>query len=334
MPSGLVALLDDVAAIAKAAAASVDDAAAMAKVAAASADDIGAAAARAGTKTAGVVIDDAAVTPSYVTGFSPARELPLIWRIAKGSFFNKLVILLPIAVLLGQFAPFLIPVILIIGGLFLSYEAAEKVLELFHVDESNVRDKPAVVVGPEREEAMAAGAIRTDLILSAEIMAIALSEVAEEVWWQQALVLALIGVVITVVVYGAVALIVKMDDFGLHLAKTRTNGMAAFGRGLVLFMPKLLTTISIVGTLAMAWVGGGLLVHNAAVLGWHGPEHWIEGVGHWFSNIAPAGATGLIEWLVFAVLSGVIAIAIGAVIAPIVHRLIPHGPTQEEEQTA
>lgn len=325
MPSGLVALLDDVAAIAKAAAASVDDAAAMAKVAAASADDIGAAAARAGTKTAGVVIDDAAVTPSYVTGFSPARELPLIWRITKGSLFNKLVILLPIAVLLGQFAPFLIPAILIIGGLFLSYEAAEKVLELFHVDATKVYDEPAVIAGPEREEAMASGAIRTDLILSAEIMAIALSEVADEVWWQQALVLTLIGFVITVVVYGTVAIIVKMDDVGLHLAKTRTNGMAAFGRGLVAFMPKLLTTISIIGTLAMAWVGGGLLVHNAAVLGWHGPEHVIEAIGHWFTGFAPAGGNGLIEWLVFAILSGVLGVAIGSIIAPIVHKLVPHG---------
>lgn len=325
MPSGLVALLDDVAAIAKAAAASVDDAAAMAKVAAASADDIGAAAARAGTKTAGVVIDDAAVTPSYVTGFSPARELPLIWRITKGSLFNKLIILLPVAVLLGQFAPFLIPVILVIGGLFLSYEAAEKVLELFHVDETNVHEEPAVIAGPEREEAMASGAIRTDLILSAEIMAIALSEVADEVWWQQTLVLALIGFVITVVVYGTVAIIVKMDDVGLHLAQENTGGTAAFGRGLVAFMPKLLTTISIVGTLAMAWVGGGLLVHNAAVLGWHGPEHVIEAIGHWFTGFAPTGGNGLIEWLVFAILSGVLGVAIGSIIAPIVHKLIPHG---------
>ncbi|MEM1131708.1 MAG: DUF808 domain-containing protein [Pseudomonadota bacterium] len=333
MPSGLVALLDDVAAIAKAAAASVDDAAAMAKVAAASADDIGAAAARAGTKTAGVVIDDAAVTPSYVTGFSPARELPLIWRIAKGSFFNKLVILLPIAVLLGQFAPFLIPIILIIGGLFLSYEAAEKVLEWLKVDETNVHDVPAVEVGPEREEEMASGAIRTDLILSAEIMAIALSEVAEEVWWQQALVLALIGVAITVVVYGAVAVIVKMDDIGLHLARENTGATAAFGRGLVAFMPKLLTTISIVGTLAMAWVGGGLLVHNAAVLGWHGPEHWIEGAGHWLAGIAPAGLHGLVEWLVFAILSGILGIVIGAIIAPIMHKLL-HSDVHKEEHIA
>ena len=183
MPTGLVALLDDVAAIAK--------------VAAASLDDIGAAAARAGTKSAGVVIDDAAVTPQYVTGFDPSRELPMIAKIAKGSIKNKLLFLLPAAVLLGQFAPFLIPVILIFGGLFLCYEAAEKVLEWIHVDESTKHDEPAIMEGPARENEMVSGAIRTDLILSAEIMAIALSEVTEEVWWQQAIILALIGIVIT-----------------------------------------------------------------------------------------------------------------------------------------
>ncbi len=319
MPSGLVALFDDVAAIAR--------------VAAASLDDIGAAAARAGTKTAGVVIDDAAVTPSYVTGFSPARELPMIARIARGSIFNKMVILLPIAVLLGQFAPFLIPIILILGGLFLCYEAAEKVLELFHVDETNVHDAPALIEGEERENEMVASAIRTDLILSAEIMAIALAEVADSVWWQQALVLALIGLVITVVVYGAVALIVKMDDVGLHLAQENEGLIASFGRGLVAFMPKLLTTISIIGTLAMAWVGGGLLVHNIAVLGWHGPEHWIEAVTLPLVGMAPAGWAGFVEWLVFAILSGVFGVAIGSVIAPIAHKLL-HGKDQGKKEEA
>ncbi len=315
MPSGLVALLDDVAAIAKVAAASIDD--------------IGAAAARAGTKTAGVVIDDAAVTPSYVTGFSPARELPMIWRIARGSIFNKMVILLPIAVLLGQFAPFLIPIILILGGLFLCYEAAEKILELFHVDETNVHEGAALDAGPEREEEMVKGAIRTDLILSAEIMAIALAEVAQEVWWQQALILALIGFVITLVVYGAVAIIVKMDDVGLHLAREKAGVIAAFGKGLVAFMPKLLSIISIVGTLAMAWVGGGLLVHNIAVLGWHGPEYLIEAISHVFVGITPASWTASVEWFVFAISSGIFGVAIGSIIAPIAHKLL-HSEKNEE----
>ena len=311
MPSGLVALLDDVAAIAKVAATSVDD--------------IGAAAGRAGTKTAGVVIDDAAVTPRYVTGFSPARELPMIARIARGSIKNKLVILLPAAVLLGQFAPFLIPIILIAGGLFLSFEAAEKILELFHIDETTKHDEPAIDGGPAREKEMVSGAIRTDLILSAEIMAISLAEVTDEVWWQQALILGLIALVVTVGIYGAVAIIVKMDDIGLHLAETREGAIASFGRGLVHFMPKLLTFISIVGTAAMAWVGGGLLVHNAAALGWHGPEHWIEAIAHAVHGIAPAGMAGFLDWLVFAILSGAAAVIIGSILAPIVHRLMPHG---------
>ena len=311
MPTGLVALLDDVAAIAKVAAASVDD--------------IGAAAARAGTKSAGVVIDDAAVTPQYVTGFSPARELPMIWKIAQGSFKNKLVFLLPAAVLLGQFAPFLIPFILIMGGLFLCYEAAEKILEWLRVDETTKHEQPAIVEGHGREEEMVSGAIRTDLILSAEIMAIALSEVTDEVWWQQGIILALIGIVITVVVYGAVALIVKMDDIGLHLAKENEGAIASFGRGLVRFMPKLLTGISIIGTLAMAWVGGGLLVHNIAAIGWHGPEHLIDIMSHPLVGLFPASAKLLVGGIAFAILSGVLGTIVGAGIAPLVHRFVPHG---------
>ncbi len=317
MPSGLVALLDDVAAIAKVAAASVDD--------------IGVAAGRAGAKTAGVVIDDAAVTPRYVTGFEPARELPMIWRIAKGSIFNKIVILLPAAVLLGQFAPFLIPYILIVGGLFLCYEAAEKVLEWFRIDETNKHEEPAILApGEEREDRMVSGAIRTDLILSAEIMAIALSEVADEVWWQQTIILAVIAIVITVAVYGAVAIIVKMDDIGLHLAKDEGSAWAGFGRGLVAFMPKLLAAISIIGTLAMAWVGGGLLVHNLAAIGWHGPEHWIEAVSHPIVGATAESMHGFLEWLIFAILSGVGGTIVGAIIAPIVHKVMPHGETQGE----
>lgn len=310
MATGLVALLDDVAAIAKVAAASVDD--------------IGAAAARAGSKSAGVVIDDAAVTPQYVTGFDPSRELPMIWKIAQGSMKNKLVFLLPAAVLLGQFAPFLIPFILILGGLFLCYEAAEKILEWLRVDETTKHDMPAIVEGHGREEEMVSGAIRTDLILSAEIMAIALSEVTDEVWWHQGIILALIGIVITVVVYGAVALIVKMDDIGLHLATENDGAVASFGRGLVKFMPKLLTSISIIGTLAMAWVGGGLLVHNVATIGWHGPEHFIDILSHPLIGLFPASAKLLVGGIAFAILSGVLGTIVGAGIAPLVHRFVPH----------
>ena len=310
MPSGLFALLDDVAAIAKLAAASVDD--------------IGVAASRAGTKAAGVVIDDAAVTPRYVTGFDPSRELPMIAKIARGSIKNKLLYLLPAAVLLGQFAPFVIPVILIMGGLFLSYEAAEKVLELFKIDETTKQEEPAIVAGPEHEQKMVSGAIRTDLILSAEIMAIALSEVTGEIWWQQTIILALIGVVITVGVYGAVALIVKMDDAGLYLAKNNEGALAAFGRNLVSFMPVLLRAISVIGTLAMAWVGGGLLVHNLAQLGWHGPEHLIEAIGHPLVAMVPDSLQSIVDWIAFAVLSGVLGVAVGAVLTPVIHKFMPH----------
>ena len=314
MPTGLVALLDDVAAIAKVAAASIDD--------------IGVAATKAGTKSAGVVIDDAAVTPTYVTGFDPSRELPMIWKITKGSFKNKLVFLLPAAVLLGQFAPFLIPIILIFGGLFLCYEAAEKVLELFHVDETTKHDQPAIIEGHGREDEMVSGAIRTDLILSGEIMAIALSELTDQVWWEQAIILAIIGIVITVAVYGAVALIVKMDDIGLHLARENEGIVASFGRGLILFMPKLLATLSIVGTLAMAWVGGGLLVHNIAALGWHGPEHLIEWLSHPLLGLFPTSAKLMVGGIAFALLSGILGVVVGAGIAPLVHKFMPHGETQ------
>ncbi|MGB7404111.1 MAG: DUF808 family protein, partial [Pacificimonas sp.] len=250
--------------------------------------------------------------------------LPVIAKIARGSIFNKLVILLPAAVLLGQFAPFLIPVILIFGGLFLCFEAAEKVLEVFNVDDSNKIEEPVAISGGAEEKEMVSGAIRTDLILSAEIMAIALSEVADEIWWQQALILAIIAIVITAVVYGAVAIIVKMDDVGLHLAKTKTGGLAAFGRGLVNFMPTLLSGIALIGTVAMAWVGGGLLVHSAYQLGWAAPEYGIEGIAESVAAIAPGGLAGFVDWLVFAVISGVLGVAIGAVIAKLVHKFFPN----------
>ncbi len=311
MPTGLVALLDDVAAIAR--------------VAAASLDDIGAAAARAGTKSAGVVIDDAAVTPTYVTGFSPARELPMIWKITKGSFRNKLLFLLPAAVLLGQFAPFLIPAILVFGGLFLCYEAAEKVLEWCRIDKSTKHEEPAIVEGHGREDSMVSGAIRTDLILSGEIMAIALSEITSQNWWQQAIILALIGIVITIAVYGTVALIVKMDDIGLHLVREHDGPIETLGRGLVKFMPLLLSSLSIIGTLAMAWVGGGLLVHNLAELGCHGPEHLIDLISHPLVGLFPASAKLMVSGIAFAILSGVLGVVVGAGIAPLVHRFIPHG---------
>ncbi|MES2303852.1 MAG: DUF808 domain-containing protein, partial [Pseudomonadota bacterium] len=239
MPTGLVALLDDISVIARAAASSLDD--------------VAAAAAKAGTKAAGVVIDDAAVTPSYVTEFTPDRELPVIARIARGSLFNKLVILLPAAIALSALLPAAITPLLMAGGLFLCFEGAEKLLEKFGAEKigETLDDQPTDAAS--FENARVSGAIRTDLILSAEIMAIALAEVSDEGLLQQALILAVVGIAITVAVYGAVGLIVKMDDIGLHLSKKASALAKGTGRFLLRAMPVLLTLLGTIGTAAMLW---------------------------------------------------------------------------------
>jgi uncharacterized protein len=304
MATGLVALLDDISVIAK--------------VAAASLDDVGAAATRAGTKAAGVVIDDAAVTPSYVTNFTPDRELPVIARIARGSMVNKLLILLPIALLLSEFLPAAITPLLMLGGLYLSFEGAEKVLEkLSGTKHGEALDGPIEDV-PAFEKQRVSGAIRTDFILSAEIMAIALNEVADSPLLQRALILAVVGSVITVVVYGAVALIVKMDDIGLHLARRDNATSRSVGRALVAAMPKLLVVLSTVGTLAMLWVGGGILLHGAEELGLRAPADLAHGVQHAVEHAAgPLG--GVLGWLSYAVLSAIVGLVVGAVVAMMVH---------------
>ncbi|MFB0611197.1 DUF808 domain-containing protein [Aurantiacibacter poecillastricola] len=312
MPGGLVALLDDVSIIARTASASVDD--------------IAAAAGRAGSKTAGVVIDDAAVTPSYVTGLSPARELPIIWNITKGSLFNKLVILLPGAMLLSEFLPQAIVFILMLGGCYLSYEGAEKVIEKLG-GAKHGKTVDDVIEDPAKfEKQRVSGAIRTDLILSAEIMAITLNEVAAEDFITRAGVLALVGVAVTVGVYGAVGLIVKMDDIGLHLCKEgRTSFGRKFGDMLVHAMPHLLTVLSFVGTIAMLWVGGGIILHGLAEIGLSGPEHWVEGIEHGVSAIAG----GLLGWLTFAGLSALTGLALGAVIVFVLHKVLGFGHSEE-----
>jgi hypothetical protein len=293
MPSGLAALLDDISVIAKAAAASVDD--------------VAAAAGKAGSKAAGVVIDDTAVTPQYVTGFTPDRELPIIWRIAKGSLFNKLVIILPVALLLSLFLPQAITPLLMAGGAFLCFEGAEKVLEkLMPHQEETLAEEIAEVCSKTHEENMVKGAVRTDFILSAEIMAIALNEVkdlAETSIWLEAGVLALVAIVITIGVYGVVGLIVKMDDVGLHMAQRENGGARAIGRALVAGMPKLLSALSVIGTAAMLWVGGQIIVHG---LGLH-PAEWV------------GLHKGAIAWISDAAISGVIGLAIGAVIVGVHH---------------
>lgn len=307
MPSGLVALLDDISVLARAAAASLDD--------------VGVAATRAGSKAAGVVIDDAAVTPRYVTGLSPARELPIIAAIARGSLKNKLVILLPGALVLSALLPFLITPLLMLGGAFLAYEGAEKLLEKLGAERHGATvDDP--IAGPAAfEQARISGAIRTDLILSAEIMAITLAEVAAESLWVRGAILALVGIAITVLVYGAVALIVKMDDFGLHLAQRPSALAQRIGTGLVQAMPHLLTLLGAVGTVAMLWVGGGIILHGLAELGFGALPHWAHAVQHWVEQ----AAGGVAGWLSYAGLSAVFGLVLGALIVFVLHKVLKMG---------
>lgn len=304
MPTGLVALLDDISVIAKVAAASIDD--------------VGLAATKAGTKAAGVVIDDAAVTPSYVTEFTPDRELPIIWQIARGSLRNKLLILLPAALLLSEFLPWAMTPLLMLGGAYLAFEGAEKVMEKLGGQKHGETIGDAIADVAEFERERVSGAIRTDFILSAEIMAIALSEVASEPLVSRAIILALVGVVITVLVYGVVALIVKMDDVGLHLVKRDTPSSRRIGSGLLKAMPVILAALSSIGTVAMLWVGGGILLHGSHELGWHAPSDLAHLVEH-----APAGiggaAGGVLGWLGYAFSAALTGLVVGAAIALAAH---------------
>src|SRR5688572_9850440 len=273
MASGLAALLDDIATIAKVAAASVDD--------------VAAAAGKAGSKAAGVVIDDTAVTPNYVVGLSPARELPIIWKITKGSLRNKLLFLLPAALALSAFAPWAVTPLLMIGGAYLCFEATEKIWEkLTHTDHA---EEVVEIISPEElEERQVGGAVRTDFILSAEIMAIALGELTDRTLAIQAAVLAAVAVAITAGVYGAVALIVKMDDVGIHLSLRRRAGLRAIGHGLVHLMPILLTALSFIGTAAMLWVGGGIFSHGLEEFGMGVVPHTVHDVAVAAGEAAPA----------------------------------------------
>lgn len=308
--SGLLALLDDVAGIAKVAAASVDD--------------VVAAAGKAGAKTAGVIIDDAAVTPKYVQGFAPARELPIIWRIARGSFFNKLVLLLPVAMLLANFAPWLITPLLMIGGAYLCFEGAEKVFHaLFPHGDAHVAADMSVKDPGHLEEQKVKGAIKTDFILSAEIMTIALAAIEAPNVWMQAATLAVVGAGVTVAVYGAVAVIVKMDDVGLYLAKHGGSGVGrAFGRGLVKAMPVLMKVLSIVGTAAMLWVGGSIILHGLDVLGFPWLYHHIHDLAVAAGHMVSEGWTGTVEWSATATMDGIFGLGLGLLLIPVATRIV------------
>jgi len=309
--SGLLALLDDVAGIAKVAAASVDD--------------IAGQAAKAGAKAAGAVIDDAAVTPKYVQGFAPARELPIVAKIARGSIRNKLLILLPAALLLTSFAPWLIVPLLMLGGSYLCFEGAEKVYHLFRPHAPHADGTPHGAGDAQHLETQkVAGAIKTDFILSAEIMTIALASLPDEGQpiWVIALVLALVAIGITVAVYGSVALIVKADDVGLWMARDGKLGLTrSLGRGLVAIMPGFLKLLLIVGTAAMIWVGGSIIVHGLKDLGWPVVYDWIH---HQAVAAAQSVGTaqGFVEWAVTAAFDGVIGLAYGLLLIPLVARII------------
>ncbi|HSK39313.1 MAG TPA: DUF808 domain-containing protein [Arenibaculum sp.] len=336
MSTGLIALIDDVVGLAKVAASSLDDAAAQAT--------------RAGAKAAGVVVDDAAVTPRYLVGFAAHRELPIVGRIAMGSLKNKLLYLLPAALVLSLIAPWAITPLLMLGGAFLCYEGAEKVHEALWPHAGGHGhggdETPAAGTPVQLEEERVRGAIQTDLILSAEIMAITLSTVAAATssFWTQALVLAIVGVGITLVVYGAVALIVKADDVGVALAYNdspvssvlglrRRDGASpggadramrpltkGLGRGLVIAMPYLLQALSVVGTAAMLWVGGGIIIHGLEEFGLSAIGHAVHDLAEAAGHAAPAVA-GALEGLVAAAAAGLLGLVVGAVLIPLVHNM-------------
>ena len=313
MSGGLFALLDDIAVLAKAAAASIDD--------------VGAAAGRASAKAAGVIVDDTAVTPRYVHGLDPKRELPIIKKIAIGSLRNKLLFILPAALLLSQFLPWALTPLLMIGGTYLCFEGAEKIWEKIshhpegHADELHEGGQVA------DEKDIVSGAVRTDFILSAEIMVISLNEVASEPLLSRAIILVVVALAITALVYGVVALIVKMDDVGLNLA-ARGNGVASrLGRGMVAAMPKVLTTLSTVGIAAMIWVGGHILLlglHDLSeMLGWHVlalPYEWVH-----HAEEAVHGATGalggILGWITNTIGSAILGLIVGAIVVAVLHLL-------------
>ncbi|MEO5773964.1 MAG: DUF808 domain-containing protein [Sphingomicrobium sp.] len=303
MPSGLIALLDDIATIAKIATTSVDD--------------IGGAVGKAGSKAAGVVIDDTAVTPNYVTGFTPDRELPIIGKIALGSLKNKVIILVA-ALALSAFLPQLITPLLMIGGGYLAFEGAEKLWEKISGDRHDEVELMEADTAEELEHRQVAGAIRTDFILSAEIMVIALAQLTDFNLWMRAGALAAVGLVITVAVYGAVGLIVKLDDIGLHMAERKSAGTRAFGRGLVHVVPWLLGALSGIGTAAMLWVGGGILVHGLHEL--HILTFIPDAINQRGHQLA--GNSGFLAWLVHAIAGAAVGIVVGALIVAVLH-LIP-----------
>ncbi|MEO8421318.1 MAG: DUF808 domain-containing protein [Hyphomicrobium sp.] len=307
MSGGLLALLDDVVALTKLTAATIDDAAAQAV--------------KASAKAAGVVIDDAAVTPRYVTGLAAQRELPIVGRIAVGSLRNKLLFLLPAALLLSAFLPQAITPLLMLGGLYLSFEGYEKVHHMLAAPSQTAQSAKVAAQLAQGDKALedqkVSGAIRTDFILSAEIMAIALAAITAPDLLTQAIVLAAVAVFITAAVYGVVALIVKADDIGVRLVQRGGIISGPLGRALVYGMPPFLETLSLIGMLAMLWVGGGILVHGLATFGVTAPEHIMHSIAEAVGGAVPL-AGGAVAWLVSATGSAIVGLIAGAITAVIV----------------
>jgi hypothetical protein len=298
MATGLLALLDDVAALVK--------------VSAASLDDVPTQVAKTTGKVSGIVIDDTAVTPKYVVGLDPKRELSIIYQIAKRSLINKLIFLAPAVLLLGFLAPWAITPLLMLGGAYLCYEGYEKVhhsLFSHHHDEAADQTDAVKVITPEElEKERVQGAVRTDFILSAEIVAIAYANVTGQALVTQIVVMVLVAVFITAAVYGFVGLIVKADDIGVHLAKSRRSGaVRAFGRGLVKFMPRFLTILSYVGTAAMLWVGAEIVAHGIPFL-----HHQLEALEHALAKMP------IVAWLAKVVVCAIGGLILGAILDRIV----------------
>lgn len=311
MPSGLIALLDDVATIAKLAAASLDD--------------VAGAVGTAGAKAAGVVIDDTAVTPRYVVGLAPERELPIIGKIAWGSLKNKVIFLLPLALLLTAFAPFLTTPLLMVGGAYLAFEATEKIIEkLLHEHEHEEQLVDAMCDPHELEKMQVKGAIRTDFILSAEIMAIALASLEHLTLLTTAIALFAVALAITAGVYGVVALIVKLDDIGLHMAARRDRATRALGNALVRIVPGILTALAAIGTAAMLWVGGGILLHGLEELHLAGPVPQLIHQAAHDAGEAAGMLGGIVAWLVTALAGAMLGILVGAILAAAVRRFTRH----------
>lgn len=300
MAGGLAALLDDVAALVK--------------VTAASLDDIALGAGKASTKALGVVVDDAAVTPQYVDGISPKRELPIIWKIARGSLRNKLLFILPVALLLSTFAPWALTPILMLGGAYLVFEGAEKLMEAF----GWIKHHGVELEGKDRDEkAIIGSAVRTDLVLSAEILVISLNEVADQPFLMRTAILLVVAIMMTVVVYGAVGLIVKMDDIGLCLAAKPRELSQKIGRGLVKAMPIVMSVLSKVGVVAMLWVGGHLLLVGMDELGWHAPYGFVHHM-ELLVHDATGQAGAVLGWLVNTAFSCLAGFIMGTVITVII----------------